>query len=240
MTDIHSHIMFNVDDGSNCLEESLELLKKLREVGFNNVILTPHYIRGNTYNVSNDIKLEKFNILKEEVVKNSIDINLYLGNEVFISNYMVEDIKADNIYTLNNGKYLLFELPFNNKIINLLDVIYEITLEGYIPILAHPERYSYFQKNYKLVDELKSEGLLFQANYGSILGYYGKEAKKLLNYMLKKNYIDYFGTDIHRINHSFVLDNFNKIEKHIKRIIGDEYYSVIMDNCDNLVKSRGK
>ena len=236
MTDIHSHVMFDVDDGSKNIQESIELLMMLRKAGFDNVILTPHYIRDDTYNVSNDIKLKKLDMLKEAILKRGIDINLYLGNEVFINNYIIEDIKSGKIYTLNNGKYLLFEIPFHNKIINLLDIIYEIKLQNYIPILAHPERYSYFQKNYKLVDELKQEGVLFQANYGSILGYYGREAKKLLKYMLKNRYVNYFGTDIHSASNTFVLNNFNKIERHIKKIIGNDYYNEIMNNCDMLVK----
>ena len=235
MTDIHCHVMFDVDDGSRCLDESVELLKKLKKSGFDSVILTPHYIHGSTYNVPNDLKLKKLDILKKEILRCNIDINLYLGNEVFISNQMVDDILNNNIYTLNNSKYLLFELPFNNKIINLFDIIYEIKLQGYIPVLAHPERYITFQKDYKLVDKLKDEGVLFQANYGSILGYYGKDAAKLLKYMLKNRYIDYFGTDVHRIDNCYVLENFDKIKKSLKKVAGVDYYNEIVDNCDKLV-----
>ena len=103
-------------------------------------------------------------------------------------------------------------------------------------ILAHPERYTYFQENYELVDNLKKSGLLFQANYGSILNCYGKEACNLLKYMLKNNYIDYFGTDIHRNSNTFVIDNFNRIEKEIIKVIGEESYNRIKRNSDNLVQ----
>ena len=237
MTDIHSHILFGVDDGSNSIEESIELLKTLKSIGFNNVILTPHYIKGNTYNINNKEKLYKLNILKEEVKKNKININLYLGNEIYISTSIVEDIQKGNAYTLNNSKYLLFELPFHNKIINIKDIIYEIKLEGYIPILAHPERYEYFQKNYHLVDELKEEGLLFQSNYASIIRYYGKESEKLLKYMLKKKYINYLGTDIHHLSQTTIIDNFKKIEKKLMKIVGEEYYKEIITNGDKILKS---
>ena len=164
MTDIHSHIIFNVDDGSKSVEESLELLKMLKSVGFDNVIMTPHYIEGSEYCSLNREKLEKLAILKEEVKRHHIDINLYLGNEVFINDHIVEGIKEGKIYTLNGSRYLLFELPFHNQIIGLSDIVYEMKVQGLIPILAHPERYSYFQNNYDLVDELKEEGLLFLGN----------------------------------------------------------------------------
>ena len=120
---------------------------------------------------------------------------------------------------------------------NLEDIIYELKLKGLIPIIAHPERYTYFQENYKEVDRLREEGFLFQGNYASILGYYGKESQKLLKYMLKKKYIDYLGTDIHRINKTYVLDNFKKIEKNIIKITKKDYYEEIKQNSNSIIKS---
>ena len=237
MTDIHSHIIYGIDDGSTSQEESIKLIKKLNEVGFNNIIMTPHYIEGSEYCCYNEEKLEKLEVLRNLVKENNIPINLYLGNEVFINDNIVNDIKENRIYTLNNSKYLLFELPLHNQILNLADIIYEIKIQGYMPILAHPERYSYFQEDYNLVDNLRKEGLLFQANYASILGYYGKSAEKLLKYMLKNEYIDYLGTDIHHVSKTYVTDNFNKIEKLFNKVAGKEYYEKIKNNCDSLVKS---
>ncbi len=236
MTDIHSHIVFDVDDGSRSVEESLAILKKLASVGFTNVIMTPHYIEGTEYSAANSEKLEKLDILRTAVSENNIGINLYLGNEIFVKDNIPEDIENGLIYTLNNSKYLLFEIPFHNQILNLLDIVYELKVAGYIPILAHPERYDYLKSNHKYVDTLKEEGLLFQCNYASILGHYGNDAYKTMKYMLKKGYVDYLGTDIHHPNQSFVTDNFDKITKKIIKIAGKEYYQEIMNNCDNLVK----
>lgn len=241
MTDIHSHILFDVDDGSSNIDESIALLKELENIGFENIILTPHYIEDshykvNHYRVSNDVKRERFKILVEEVKKNNIDINLFLGNEIFISNDIVELVDKDEIHPLADTNYLLIEFPFHTKLLNLEDTLYEIENRGYIPIIAHPERYTYFHDNYKLVDNLKREGLLFQCNYSSILGYYGKEAQKLFKYMLKKGYVDYLGTDIHHIDKKHVVDNFPKILKKIKKYAGEDNYNRIVENCDNLVK----
>ena len=237
MTDIHSHIIYNVDDGSSSIDESVELIRMLNEVGFDNIIITPHYVPGSEYCSYNPEKLEKLDRLREIVKEKKIPVNLYLGNEIFINDEIVKGIEENKIYTLNNGKYLLFELPFRNQILNLNDIIYEIKIQGYIPILAHPERYIYFQDDYDLVDGLREEGVLFQANYASILGNYGRKAERLLKYMLKNEYIDYFGTDIHHSSKAYVIDNFKKIEKHIVRVTGTEYYQKIKNNGDNLVKN---
>ena len=235
MTDIHSHILFDVDDGSRTIEESIELLKQMREIGFNNVILTPHYIQGSEYCRANHEKKIKFNEIKEELEKQNIKINIFLGNEIFINNEIYELIKNGNIHTLNNTRYILVELPFHHSIMNLEDVIYELKIKGLIPIIAHPERYTYFQENYKEVDRLKEEGFLFQANYASILGYYGKESQKLMKYMLKKQYIDFLGTDLHRTTKTYVIDNFKKIEKHIIKITKKDYYEEIQENNHKIV-----
>lgn len=235
MTDIHSHILFDVDDGSNSIEESIELLKKLKDIGFNNIILTPHYIKDTEYSSENEEKKQKFEQLKLALKENNININIYLGNEIFINKEIDKLIKEEKISTLNNTKYILIELPFHNEIVNLEDIIHELKIKGYIPIIAHPERYTYLQKDHKEVDKLKEEGFLFQANYASILGYYGKESQKLLKYMLKKQYIDFFGTDVHKTAKTFVIDNFKKIEKHIIKITKNDYYNEIKENCNNII-----
>ena len=236
MTDIHSHIIYDVDDGSYTIEESIALIKKLKSVGFDNIIMTPHYIDGSHYSSENEEKLAKLEVLRKAVKEENININLYLGNEIFINDHIIEGIKNNKIYPLNNSKYILFEIPFHNQILGLNDIIYEIKIAGYTPILAHPERYTYFQDNYHLVDALKEEGLLFQCNFSSILGYYGNESKKLLKYMLKKGYVNYLGTDIHHLDRTYVIDEFNKIEKAYRKYAGDDYYEEIIENGDKLVK----
>ncbi len=235
MTDIHSHVLFDVDDGSKSIEESIDLLKMLKSVGFDNVIATPHYIEDTEYCSYNPEKETKLAILRREIEKQNIGIYLYLGNEIFINDHIPEGIQANKISTLNNTKYILFELPFHNQIIGLNDFIYEMKIQGYIPILAHPERYSYFHDNYDLVDELKEEGVLFQCNFASILGYYGKKSEKLIKYMLKHKYVDYLGTDIHHTSKAYTIEHFDKINKMFNKIAGADYYKKIIRNGDELV-----
>lgn len=236
MTDIHCHLIYDVDDGCRDIKESIILLKKMKNVGFDNVIITPHYIENSEYDSENEEKLEKLEKIKKTLKLNKVDINVYLGNEIFISEDIIKNVKDGKIYPLNNSKYLLIEFPFHNEILNLEDFLFEMKVNGYIPIIAHPERYDVLKHDYNEVKKLKNEGIFFQANYSSILGYYGRHAKKLMKRMLKDGYIEYLGTDVHRKEKTFVLDNFKKIENKIKKITGKKNYAEIMKNCDNLVK----
>lgn len=235
MTDVHSHILFGIDDGSRTISESVELLKKLKSVGFNNVILTPHFILDSTYNSNYESNIKIYNELKERLIDENIDINIYLGNEIFIDKNVPTLLEKNIITSLNGTKYVLVEFPMHNKLLNIEDMLYEIRSRGYEVVIAHPERYDAFKEDYSIVDTLREDGFLFQSNYSSILGYYGKDSIKLLKYMLKRHYIDFLGTDIHRIEKTYVIDNFKKIEKHIIKITGSEYYNKIQSNNNKLV-----
>lgn len=235
MTDVHSHILFGIDDGSRTISESVELLKKLKSVGFNNVILTPHFILDSTYNSNYESNIKIYNELKERLIDENIDINIYLGNEIFIDKNVPTLLEKNIITSLNGTKYVLVEFPMHNKLLNIEDMLYEIRSRGYEVVIAHPERYDAFKEDYSIVDTLREDGFLFQSNYSSILGYYGKDSIKLLKYMLKRHYIDFLGTDIHRIEKTYVIDNFKKIEKHIIKVTGSEYYNKIQSNNNKLV-----
>ena len=217
--DIHCHILYGIDDGSKNYEESIELLKQHAIMGATDVILTPHYIENTKYKTNNKEKLNLLETLKEEAEK--LNLNLYLGNEVFVNNNLEEQILNGEIRTLNNTRYLLIELPMTNKIKNLKEIIYELKIKGITPIIAHPERYEYVQKNPKYISELIEEGALFQANYGSILGVYGNAPKRTIKKLLKYNYISFLGTDIHYPN-SKIYKEFEKAIKKISKIIGEE------------------
>lgn len=235
MTDIHSHILFSIDDGSRSIDESVEILKKLKSVGFNNVIVTPHFILDTNYNSTYDNNKKLYLELKEKLIHENIDINIYLGNEIYIDKNIPDLLEENIITSLNNTKYVLIEFPMHNKLLNLEDILYKIREKGCEVIIAHPERYDAFKEDYSLVDNLRDSGFLFQANYSSILGYYGKESAKLLTYMLKRHYIDFLATDIHRIEKTYVIDNFKKIEKKIIKITNEEYYNKIKNNSDKLI-----
>ena len=152
MIDFHSHIVYDVDDGAESIEDSVQILKLAENAGFKSIILTPHYME-NYYEVQKDEIEQRIEVIKEKCKEENININLYQANEIYITNYMTELLQEGIASSINNSKYVLFELPMNEEPANLLEVVYSLLENGKIPIIAHPERYSYIQKEpNKLLD----------------------------------------------------------------------------------------
>ena len=220
MIDFHNHILPNIDDGAKDIEQTLELIKEAKKVGFDKIIFTPHYVED-YYEVNVQEKTELFNKVSEKTNELDLDIELYLANEVYMPIENLEEIlKQNKISTINNTRYMLFELPMNSEPFNLFDIIYDIQRLKLKPILAHPERYLYIQKNPELVYDLIERGVLMQQNFGSIVGQYGKNAQIIAKNMLKTNSVHFLGSDVHRPNSIYKImpQALNKIEK----IIGKE------------------
>ena len=181
MIDLHCHIIFGTDDGAKELENSINILREAYEAGFTKICCTPHYIVPQYVKTKSE-NLEKLNIIKEKLKEENIDIELYLGNEIYVTNNMKELIEEGRVSTLSDTKYVLVELPLTQKIIDAEDMIENLTFEGYTVILAHPERYIYVQKDLKYLDKFIEMGVYLQGNYESLIGKYGKGAEKTLNY----------------------------------------------------------
>lgn len=107
MIDMHCHILYGIDDGCKTIEESIETIRNMKSVGFNTIVLTPHYIEDSLFKANNNLKLERLEILKEELLKNNIDVNLFLGNEIFINESINELIINKEIRSINNTRYIL-------------------------------------------------------------------------------------------------------------------------------------
>lgn len=223
MIDVHSHLIPHIDDGVKSFEEAKNTLKKLENLGFEKVIITPHYIRGTSYNKNN---LEKYQLLlklKEIIKQENINIELYLGNEIFLDENILNDLKNGNSCSLNSSKYVLIEIPRNDKILQLDEIIFELKNKGLVPIMAHPERYMVVKQNYEILDNWINQGIILQINYESILGKYGKEAEKLVKYILKNNKASLIGSDIHHEDSMF-FKNFMKSKKKIVKLIGENKF----------------
>ena len=136
---------------------------------------------------------------------------------------MFEGLVNGEIYTLNGSRYLLFEVPFENEINDLDDYLFRLINKGVIPVLAHPERYAFLQKDPERVVHLMNMGVLLQGNFASVTKRYGRHAYKLFKYYLKKGYFTFLGSDVHHGNGSF-YDNYPKMAKKITRIIGKDKF----------------
>lgn len=236
MIDIHSHILPGVDDGSKDMEMSMEMAKIYVENNIKKVIATPHYIEGikNTSLKTNKLVLNKLikNLRQEE-----IDLEVFLGNEVMISFNIIKDLKENKISTLNGTKYILIELPMFDIPIYTHDMIYELSIRGYQPIIAHPERNSLIGENPNLLLELIEDGALAQLNIGSIEGQFGNRIKRNAEILLEYNMIHFVSTDAHRSNMR-TPDVKNSL-RILKNIVSKEDFDLITyKNANYLLENR--
>jgi len=236
MIDMHSHILPNIDDGATSIEESIQMLKEAYEAGFTAVVSTSHYIEE-SWNVSKQKRQELIDIIGKKLELENIKITIYNGAEAYISNNLDKLVQKEELPTINGTKYLLIELPMNNEIIYLEEIICELLSNGIIPIIAHPERYSYVQKNPKILQKFIEKGVLFQANYGSIIGKYGKEAERTVKKLLKNDMIHVFGTDSHRNNSTYT--QMVQILKKITKLIGKDKIELLSNiNPQKIIENK--
>lgn len=232
MIDFHTHILPNLDDGAKSIEETFTLIKEAKEAGFTKIISTTHYFEG--YYESNNIERKTW---IDNLNSKIEDVKLYLGNEIFISDKIIEFIKENKAATIGNSKYVLFELPMNNKPMNLKETIYKLQDAGYVPIIAHPERYAYIQENPNLLVDLIEMGALFQANYGSIIGVYGNKAKEAVKKLLKNNMIHFLGTDVHRPNSIYA--KMPLILTELKKVISEDTFKKLsLENAQKVLDNQ--
>lgn len=215
MIDIHTHILYGVDDGAKNLVEALDLLEEAEKVGFTKIIFTSHYMED-YYNVA---KISREKILAEIDNTKTSNIDLYLGNEILLNDNIMENLNNKKIVTLNNSRYVLIELPFNTKPINLMDVVFFMTSNNLVPILAHPERYIYFYKNLEIYEELVRNGVLLQVNFGSFDEQYGRRAKIIAEALLKSNLVHFIATDVHREG---LYSKIPEIVNYLEKLVGKE------------------
>jgi len=195
--DIHSHLLYGVDDGAKSLEESVSIIKHMGEVGYTDIIITPHYICDSHYNSPKSQNLLLLDNLRSALKAEGVNVRIYLGNEIYMDERIDEFLEDGLISSLNGSRFLLIELPMNGEFEGYIDEFEHLISLGYKVILAHPERYLAFQKDFNKVYELEEIGVYFQSNLESILGSYGKGAKRMIKRLLKEKKISFLASDIH-------------------------------------------
>ncbi len=192
--DLHSHLIPSIDDGVKSLDESISLIRQLKECGFRKIITTPHTMSHRYCNTKDSI-YEGYEALKNELARLEIDIELEVASEYYHDQHFLDLIDSGDILTFGDN-YVLFELSYGTKPFMLEETVYKLKEAGYKPVLAHPERYVYYdsKKDYR---KLKDMGLFFQINIISTQNFYGKRAKKAVEKIIKLGMVDFIGSDIH-------------------------------------------
>ncbi len=196
IVDIHAHVLPGVDDGAKSLEESLQMLKTAWSEGITDMILTPHYQSGRYFTPKDKI-LKLTAKMQKEALSRGIPIRLYAGTEIYYRSGMEEKLDAGQLATLNGSNYILTEFSPVEEFSYIRNAMEELRGIGYIPILAHVERFKCLLEDPGRVLELRRMGCGIQANAGSISGKYGLGVKRYLHRLLKEKMVDYIGTDAH-------------------------------------------
>lgn len=200
--DMHSHILPGIDDGSPDLGTSLRFVKALEELGFEQLIATPHIYQELYPNTVESISRAK-ELLQREMDKVAFSIKLGAAAEYMID----QDFTLNQSFCSLDQRHLLIEMSYLNESPGISQTIFDLEIKGYHPVLAHPERYTFYFKEKSRLKRFREKGCLLQLNLLSVLGYYGKEVKQCAEYLLKEKMYDLAGTDLHHDKHLDTLTN---------------------------------
>ncbi|MBU6157451.1 MAG: histidinol phosphatase [Bacteroidetes bacterium] len=217
-TDMHSHLLPGIDDGSPDLETSLFLIKGLMELGYTKLITTPH-IYPDVYPNTRDTILKAYDLLIQEIEKEKLPVIVHPAAEYFIDEMFSERIKNKEPFLTIEGNKVLVEISFVGPPSDLSYVLFDMVTGGYQPVLAHPERYAYYHNQPEIYHTFKDKGCLLQVNMLSLLGYYGKEIRETALYLVKNGLVDLVGTDLHHARHLSALqttESVNEIQSILK------------------------
>lgn len=241
MIDIHNHLIVGVDDGPKTKSEMLALLEQAKQQGITGVVITPHHLHPR-YNNSFDAIDREINRLNNMQEIKNFNLKLFSGQEIRITDKILEDINQHLIRGINESKYLLIELPSNEIPHYTKKILYEIQTKGFIPIIAHPERNKLIAKDINLLYELINNGALSQVTASSLTGELGNNIQKLCIQMIEHNLIHFVASDAHhpesrpfRLGDLFSVPKLKYVESEIKRLLNNNE-AVIQDK--DIVRER--
>ncbi len=219
LVDLHSHLIPGIDDGSKSLDESVALIEAIKSLGYRKLITTPHIMFDNYQNTRETV-LYGLQKLQEETLMRGISIELEAAAEYYVDEGFIELIQKKELLTIDN-RYILFETSYTHRPYQLEETIFEIGAAGYMPLLAHPERYRYIKNREEEYRALKELGVEFQVNINSLSGYYGRVAQENALFLSENGLIDFLGSDTH---------NLHQVQNLAKVFMSDEYKKVYLNN----------
>ena len=201
---MHSHLIPGIDDGTRSLEDSLLLIRRMHRLGYKKLITTPH-IQQEHYKNSSENILAGLERVKAAVSKENIPIEIEAAGEYLLDDGFEEKHQKGELMTFGD-KFILIELSYYNPHPNLKTFIFNLQIDGYKVILAHPERYSYWFNDFDKFEDLKDRGVFFQLNLVSLVGYYPDPVKKFAEKLIDKGMIDFVGSDMHNMSYMDALE----------------------------------
>jgi protein-tyrosine phosphatase len=229
--DIHSHLLYGIDDGAKTFEDTLTLTKALQGFGFSEFITTPHVMQHVWDNSSQGIKTKESATISE-LAAHQIKIPFQAAAEYMLDDNFSQLFQSEKLLTLQQN-YVLVEMSYINAPIQLYSFLFDLQVAGYIPVLAHPERYLFYHSNYEEYLKLKKAGCLFQLNLLSTVGYYGNEIAKIAEKLLQNGMYDFVGSDVHHNNHIAAFDQKVKLKDILplnEAISNNQFFKKVINN----------
>ncbi len=223
--DVHCHILPGLDDGAKDMKEALEMVEIAKKSGITDIIFTPHYKIGRCEPSKDKIK-DVINKLNEQLIDENI--KFYVGTEIMFSEDCIELLDKEQIFSLNNSKYVLVEFRPADSVKYIKESLYKIICTGYTPVLAHIERYNSFIESYDDIDEIVEMGAYIQVNADSVIGKYGSKIKKFIKMLMKYDMLHFIGTDAHGSDKR--TPDIEKCAKYIEKKFGKEYRDELLIN----------
>lgn len=227
MIDIHAHLLPGVDDGAETLAESLAMIRRAQQQGIRGIVLTPHFYPDKDMASSIEDNKKLLEKLKQAVREAGLEIFLFLGNEIFYSQDTLEQLEKGYYTTLNNSRYLLVEtMRHALDCYSLTVFLNQLRLRGYIPILAHPERYEFIQNDPNVLVRLVQDGNLAQLNLLSLIGHYGSNAQATAEILLTHNMVHFLASDAHAPK---AYDRFGAALDEAKKLVGEKRITNLLE-----------
>lgn len=221
-TDMHCHLVPKVDDGSKCIEESVECMKALASVGYKKMILTPHFQTPRFENDEDDI-VRRYEEMKRQASDMGVEIDFCgIGGEYRIDSGFAKRLENPRFLQIG-GKYVLVEFSLHQQMMGCDEMIFDMQMKGYEVILAHPERYPYLNVGGSRMEQLKNQGVFFQVNVLSLGGFYGEEAKRRAFEMVEGGLVEFLGTDTHNSMYAQALIDLTHNRKVEKLLMNHEF-----------------
>lgn len=224
MIDIHTHLLYGVDDGPDTLEESVAMLKHAKAQGIDAMILTPHYRHG-MFPYPKDRIEEHFAQISKKAKE--IGMELYLGTEQHVNSMTIEYIENGRCHTMADTSYVLAEYKPETEFTYIMASVRDMLRHGYIPIIAHVERYMCMYESLENVERLQEVGAMIQVNANAILGQEGFKAKGFTKKLLKCGYVDFVGSDSHDLKKR--INNMGKCRDYLYKKYDESYVDRILE-----------
>jgi protein-tyrosine phosphatase len=222
-TDMHSHLIPGIDDGSESVEDSIALIRGLTNLGISKIVTTPHvfhdFYPNTRKNIDDGLELLRFNLVKE-----GINMSIRAAAEYYIDEYFEMQLATGDLLPIRANEVLV-EVSFLGAPLNLHNILFGMQTRGYVPILAHPERYRFYKNDIHQFLNLKKLGCKFQINLNSLGGYYGIGAKETAKLLLKEKLVDYAGTDLHNLKHIVALQKLLGMAEEMELLTNYEHWA---------------